>query len=80
MLHMQSRSGFGRAIQGCLRLKPGSLLSIGLPCCSFIWINRFTSQRSCSNPWGDEGKAYISDNNASLGEKFVVHMKFMYDL
>lgn len=75
MVHIQSRSGFGKALQSCLRLKPGALLSIGLPCCSFVWINRFTSQRSCSSPWGDQEKQYVSDHNATLGEKFMVYFQ-----
>ena len=61
------RSGFGKAVQGCLRLKEGGLLHIGLPCSSFIWLNRATSQRSADSPWGDENKLYISDSNAKLG-------------
>lgn len=74
------RSGFGKAIQGCLRLKEGGLCHIGLPCSSFIWLNRATSQRSLDSAWGDESKSYVSDSNTKLGSLycFFFEMCIMY--
>ena len=63
------RNGFAKAVQTCLRLKVGALLSIGLPCSSFVWINKYTSERSQGSPWGNETKPYIIAHNASLGLK-----------
>ena len=63
------RNGFAKAIQSCLRVKPQGLVSIGLPCCSFVWINKYTSQRNSEKPWGNESKPYIIAHNASLGLK-----------
>lgn len=72
------RSGFGKAIQGCLRLKEGGLCHIGLPCSSFIWLNRATSQRSLDSAWGDESKSYVSDSNTKLGSLYCFFLWNVY--
>ena len=38
----------------------------GLPCCSFIWLNRSTSMRSADVPFGDQLKLYIQQANVLL--------------
>ena len=53
------RSGFKECILHTLRLEPGGLLTLGPPCGSFVWINRATSGRSSTCPYGNEDRAYV---------------------
>ena len=59
------------AIEYTLRLVEFGLLFGGLPCCSFVWLNRATSLRSAETPLGDQLKLYIQQANVSLGLKAV---------
>lgn len=61
------RRGLCRATLQVLRLEPGGLLTAGLPCCSFVFLNRSTSKRSRSRPLGDSKKEYIYLANMPLG-------------
>ena len=61
------RKGFGKAVQSLLRLKEDALVSIGLPCSTFVWLNRGTSRRSAKYPWGAEWKPQIRQANVQLG-------------
>lgn len=45
-------AGWLRALTLVLRLRHGALLWAGVPCSSFVFINRGTSKRSASNPLG----------------------------
>lgn len=45
--------GLLHAILAVLRLRVNSLLFLGIPCSSWVWLNRGTSKRSKSNPLGD---------------------------
>ncbi len=42
------------------------LLTAGLPCSSFVWINAATSQRSSSNPLGNSDLSYVKEANMTL--------------
>lgn len=66
MLDPIARTGLKRAMVNILRLQPGALLTAGLPCSSFIFLNRGTSKRSRSRPLGDQSKEYIKVSNLFL--------------
>ena len=51
---------------GVLRLKPDSLMHMGPPCTSFVWVNKATHKRSATSPYGDESKAYVSIGSLPL--------------
>ena len=66
------------AIEYTLRLVEFGLLFGGLPCCSFIWLNRSTSMRSAETPLGDELKLYIRQANLSLGLRTITIFYVLY--
>ena len=68
------RQGLCRATLQVLRLEPGALLTAGLPCHSFVFLNRSTSKRSRSRPLGDNKKEYIFVANMPLG--FIIIWKY----
>ena len=70
------RTGFARATLQVLRLRESGLLTAGLPCHSFIFLNRGTSKRSKTRPLGDQQKGYIQESNMLLA--FIA--KELYDL
>ena len=50
-----------------LKMKEDSLLIAGLPCCSFVFMNAFTSGRSVARPLGyHESPPHIRTANLSL--------------
>ena len=57
-----------------LRLVPGGILTLGPPCGSFVWINRATSGRSSTSPYGYEDRAYVE--LASLTLMLVNHRSY----
>ena len=59
------RMGFLKAIQLCLKLKPGGLATAGPPCGSFVFLNRWTSKRSATRPFGCK-LPYVQDANETL--------------
>lgn len=61
------RQGLVGAMLGVLRLEPGGLLTAGLPCHSYVYLNRSTSKRSKGKPLGDQSKAYVRLSNMLLG-------------
>ena len=61
--HIAVRIGFARATLQVLQLRATGLLTAGLPCHSFIFLNRATSKRSKTRPLGDQMKAYIQIAN-----------------
>ena len=60
------RTGWLTAVEFTLRLREFGLFFAGLPCCSFIWLNRSTSMRSEDLPFGDQLKRYIQEANVLL--------------
>ena len=60
------RTGWLTAVEFTLRLREFGLFFAGLPCCSFIWLNRSTSMRSADVPFGDQLKLYIQQANVLL--------------
>jgi hypothetical protein len=61
--NLLSTEGLLHAIKGVLRLRQRGLLWGGVPCSSFVWINRGTSRRSRANPLGDVSVASVSTSN-----------------
>lgn len=57
------RQGLCRATLAILRLVEEGLAFAGLPCSSFVYLNRATSFRSRNKPLGDESKSYVSGAN-----------------
>lgn len=58
-----ARQGFIQAVHGTLRIEEDWIQTSGLPCSSFVWINRYTNKRSDDNPLGDESLAYVRNAN-----------------
>lgn len=54
--------GFLFALRETMRLGPGSLLFAGVPCCSWVWISSFTTQRFTSI-LGDEREKCVLFGN-----------------
>jgi hypothetical protein len=63
-----------RALHGVLRVEEDWLLTAGLPCGSFVWINRATSRRSRENPFGDQARQYIKNANKILSWCCLFHI------
>ena len=61
--NLLSTEGFLHAVKGVLRLRRNSLLWGGLPCSTWVWINRGTSQRSRSNPLGNRSIPSVASAN-----------------
>ena len=70
-LPTSARKGWLIALEYCLRLKEFGLFFAGLPCCSFIWLNRSTSMRSQHTPFGDQLKIYVQEANLQLVFKWL---------
>ena len=51
------------AIRLVLRLEEDGLMSAGLPCTSFVWMNKGTHQRSAATPLGDCSREYVRQAN-----------------
>lgn len=66
------RPGFCQAILGTLRVAAGGVLTLGPPCGSFVWVNRSTSQRSPSRPYGNERLGYVETASLLLGSKIGI--------
>lgn len=62
-----------------LRLKVEGLAFAGLPCSSFIFLNRATSRRSATQPLGATFKKYIKEANTHSGCKYI-HKNVVQDL
>jgi hypothetical protein len=56
-------TGLMHAIRAVLRLRVNSLLFLGIPCSSWVWMNRGTSKRSKSNPLGDSSVPSVDTTN-----------------
>ncbi|CAE7735606.1 RHM1, partial [Symbiodinium pilosum] len=57
-------TGFISAVRSILKMKEGSLATIGVPCSSFIFLNSGTSRRSPELPLGREDLPYIDQANS----------------
>ena len=55
--------GLLHAIRAVLRLRVNSLLFLGIPCSSWVWMNRGTSKRSRTNPLGDTTVPSVAATN-----------------
>ena len=63
----QPRYGFLAATRAILKLKENALVTIGLPCSSYVFLNAGTSQRSADNPFGETSLEYIQAANKHPG-------------
>ena len=61
-----ARTGLLLLLRHALRVKPDGLASAGLPCTSFVWVNRGTHQRSETNPRGNSSLPYVAAANKIL--------------
>ena len=57
------RPGMLKAVQLCLQLKEDALCTAGIPCCSFVFLNSGTAQRTPEAPLGREDLEYIQKAN-----------------
>ena len=64
---MELRKGFLLGLRHVLRLKGDAIISCGLPCTSFIWVNAGTHARSPERPLGNENYGYVKDGNVCRG-------------
>ena len=60
------RTGMIASIRTLLKIREGGLVTAGIPCSSYVFINRFTSQRSREAPLGDETKPHVASANTWL--------------
>ena len=64
------RLGFISAVRSTLKLGQGGLLTAGIPCGSYVFINSATSGRRAATPLGNEQRQYVSAANTSLALEF----------
>lgn len=62
---MLPRNGFLGAVRLILRLECDSLISAGLPCTSYVWVNQGTHGRSSARPLGNCHLDYVKEANTS---------------
>lgn len=60
------RSGFQNLLHLALRLEEDALAVLGLPCTSYVYINKGTHGRAEDKPYGREELKYVSDSNTFL--------------
>jgi hypothetical protein len=60
---MLETAGWLRALRLVLRLRHGALLWAGVPCSSFVFMNRGTSRRSTARPLGDTSRPTVDKSN-----------------
>ena len=60
------RTGMIASIRTLLKIREGGLVTAGIPCSSYVFIDRFTSQRSREAPLGDETKPHVASANTWL--------------
>ena len=63
VLELCPRAGLLRAMHKILRIKPSGLLACGLPCASWVFMNRATSGRRPYRIFGTTKYAYIKKAN-----------------
>lgn len=73
-MDLLSTTGLLKAVKACLRLRPGGLAWFGTPCSSFVWVNRFTSGRTLSEPLGNVGLRYVQQANQLAGTTALLAM------
>ena len=65
-----AKEWLSETIHSCLRLSEDALVSVNLPCTSFVWINRGTHGRSSSRPLGNWAhQRYVREANEPLSCK-----------
>ena len=61
-----ARCGFIAAVRSILKLRPAGLVTAGVPCSSYVFINRATAGRSQEWPLGDESRPHVHAANKNL--------------
>ena len=79
---LTTREGFQDAVNKVLRLKPGGLLSMGIECRSFVFLNSSNCKRNCYNQYaGDTKYEPVKTGNLFANEgKFFADLGFARDL
>ena len=70
-----TRLGFVTAVMKVLRIRRNGLLAAGLPCNSWIFINRSTSGRPLLNIFGTTAYKYVRQANQQLSHIWRVSQK-----
>ena len=79
---LTTREGFEDAVNKVLRLKPGGLLSMGIECRSFVFLNSSNCKRNFYNQYaGDTKYEPVKTGNLFANEgKFFAELGFARDL
>ena len=79
---LTTREGFEDAVNKVLRLKPGGLLSMGIECKSFVFLNSSNCERNFYNQYaGDTKYEPVKTGNLFANEgKFFAELGFARDL
>ena len=79
---LTTREGFEDAVSKVLRLKPGGLLSMGIECRSFVFLNSSNCKRNYYNQYaGDTKYEPVKTGNLFANEgKFFADLGFARDL
>ena len=73
---MTTLAGFRSALKTVQRLRPGGLLVMGPPCCSFVWMNSSNCKRSSTNDF--EGDTAYEQVHAGNLQADVAGFIFLY--
>ena len=63
---VQLSCGFISSVRSLLKVAPAGLVTAGVPCGSYVFINRGTAKRSAATPQGDESAPHVATANKSL--------------
>lgn len=70
--NMLTTAGWLRALHLTCRLRHGSLLWAGVPCSSFVYLNRGTSGRSASSPCGKQDVPSVKAANTIVNRVILL--------
>lgn len=71
---LRTTSGFQRLLHLALRLEEDALCVLGLPCTSYVFINKGTHCRTEDSPYGREDLQYVRDSNLLTTRAVMVLM------
>jgi hypothetical protein len=66
------RRGFYNAVLGVLRVRADGLVTLGPPCCTFIWMSSSGHQRTEQAPYGNEKLDWVNVGSMILAPKVFV--------
>lgn len=70
--NMLTTAGWLRALRLICRLRHGALLWAGIPCSSFVFLNRGTSHRTAQHPCGDEAVPSVKSANVIVSRVILL--------